>query len=311
MTVTARSYLTAGMAAVAVSALTIAPVHVAAPQTFSVETLRLSAAVAPLVQPVTTAAAALGLVSEAPKPAAAAPSTSTPQASVTASATSAGSVIINAYNAIEPWVAYGFELGQYVLGFIPGLWWVAPGISLVYYTAEPVVQSLVYSFAYLIDGNLAAIGPELAAGLNQAATNFINYGIAWIGSLVPLPPLPPFPPLPGAALTSPLAAAAGGKSADSQTDSTAPAEAPKAAGHSARGLAVKDTPTVAAARSAQVADTASTEPTSTDTSSPAAPKAGDNSSDNGGTGQVSTGTTKKSGSTGGSARAHKAKSSGE
>jgi hypothetical protein len=35
--------------------------------------------------------------------------------------------------------------------------------------------------------------------------NFIDYGTAWIGSLIPLPPIPPFPPLPGASVSSPAA----------------------------------------------------------------------------------------------------------
>ncbi|BBZ77226.1 hypothetical protein MANY_25630 [Mycolicibacterium anyangense] len=335
MTVSVRSYLTAGMAAMAASALVVAPVHVPTATSITAAAVRLSAAVQPLVQPTAAAAAVLGVLDAPvqPKPAAATTTiagSSTPQAAATASATSAGSVIINAYNAIEPWVAYGFALGQYALGFIPGLWWLAPGISLAYYTVEPVVQSLVYSFAYLIDGNWGAIGPELAAGLNQAAVNFVNYGLAWIGSLVPLPPLPPFPPLPGAALTSPAAAAAaGGKPADTKTETTAPATA--ATGHSARVIAVKDTPSVAAS-SAQVAASSSTtstpdsttpDSTSTTTSTtasdttpdttsdatPDTPKTGGNSSNNGGS-AASGGTAKNSGATGGSGRAmHKAKAS--
>lgn len=306
MTVSVRSFLTAGMAAVTASALTIAPIQVMAPQPVSATSLRLTAAVQPLVQPVTTAAAAVLGVVDAPapaKPAAAGTGTVQPQAAATASATSAGSVIINAYNAIEPWVAYGFELGQYVLGFIPGLWWVAPGVSLAYYTIEPVVQSLVYSFAYLIDGNLAAIGPTLAAGLNQAAVNFINYGIAWIGSLVPLPPFPPLPPLPGAASRSTLAAttaaaadvpsvrgkianrvAPAAKAAEVAIDT--PVDAQNAGGDtgSPGQTSTPDVPAPAVAENTTSGtDTTSTDGSGADTTTPSTPNPGDDATASGDT----------------------------
>lgn len=113
--------------------------------------------------------------------------------------TAVGDVIINTYDAFEPWVAYGFELADWALSFVPGLWWIAPAIDLAYFTAEPLVQSLVYSFAYLIDGNFDLIGPTLADGLTSAAANFVLFAIDWLYSIVPFPPLPPFPPFPGIA----------------------------------------------------------------------------------------------------------------
>ena len=320
MTVSVRSYLTAGMAAVAASALTIAPVHIAAPQTFSVETLRLSAAVAPLVQPVTTAAAALGLVSEAPKSAAAASAASTPQAAATANS-AAGDWVISAWNWIDYWVSYAADLTQYVLGWVWPLSLIGDQAPLLWNNlGEPIGNALVYGLIVPVLNdplNPAVWGTGLSIVIQSTLVAAVNTVIAeaeyFIGWLIPpLPPLP-FPPFPVAAVASPLAAAAtSGGSADQSTDTAPAPDAPKATGHSARGTAVKDTPSVAAAaRSAQVADTGSTEPASTDTSSPAASKAGDSSPDNGGTGQGNTGATKKSGSTGGSARAHKAKSSGE
>ena len=108
--------------------------------------------------------------------------------------------IKNTYNFIEPWVAYGAELTQYVLGFIPGLWWVAPGVDLAYFTIEPLVQAGVYTFADVIGLNFAQIGPDISTGVQSSINNAITYGLAWLNSLVPLPPLPPFPPLPGAAV---------------------------------------------------------------------------------------------------------------
>ncbi len=119
------------------------------------------------------------------------------------------STIKNTYNAIEPWAAWGAELGQWALGFIPGLWWVAPGVDLAYFTAEPLVQAGVYTFADVLGLNFAQIGPDISAGISQSANNAVTYSLAWLNSLVPFPPLPPFPPRPGAAVaTAPAALAA-------------------------------------------------------------------------------------------------------
>ena len=122
--------------------------------------------------------------------------------------------IKNTYNAVEPWAAYGAELGQWALGFVPGLWWVAPGISLAYYTAEPLVQAGVYTFADVVGLDFAQIGPDISTGINRSVNNAVTYGLSWLGSLVPLPPLPPrppFPPRPGAAVAAaPVLPAAAG-----------------------------------------------------------------------------------------------------
>ena len=162
-----RSFLTAGVSAAMVGAVALAPVTIPHPAT-SAAPIHM---VAPEIQ-----------------------------------LTTAGDTIIAAYTAIQPWVAYGFELADYALSFVPGLWWIAPAVDLAYFTAQPLVEAAVYSFAALIDGNWTLIGPIVQAGIQNSVTNFIDYGIAWIGSLVPLPPLPPFPPFPGAAVKAPAAA---------------------------------------------------------------------------------------------------------
>ena len=162
-----RSFLTAGVSAAMVGAVALAPVTIPHPAT-SAAPIHM---VAPEIQ-----------------------------------LTTAGDTIIAAYTAIQPWVAYGFELADYALSFVPGLWWIAPAVDLAYFTAQPLVEAAVYSFAALIDGNWTLIGPIVQTGIQNSVTNFIDYGIAWIGSLVPLPPLPPFPPFPGAAVKTPVAA---------------------------------------------------------------------------------------------------------
>ena len=59
MTVSVRSYLTVGVAALAASAVAVAPVHAPAPQSISTAAVRLSAAVQPLVEPANVAAGVL------------------------------------------------------------------------------------------------------------------------------------------------------------------------------------------------------------------------------------------------------------
>jgi hypothetical protein len=204
--------MTAGITAATVAAAVVVPVADRSPIAVESAAVALSAALSPLLLQPNPAAAVV------PAPAAA--------AEVTASATSAGTVIINAYDALEPWVAYGFELADWALSFVPGVWWIAPAVDLAYFTAEPIVQSLVYSFAYLIDGQPSLIGPTLADGINQAATNFVIFSLEWLYSIVPLPPIPPFPSLPFASVASLTAASQSaqrvGRSATTASDTTGP-----------------------------------------------------------------------------------------
>jgi hypothetical protein len=139
-------------------------------------------------------------------PAASTATLAAPQAAAVTSGVE--NAIKNTYNAVEPWVAWGFELAQWGMGFVPGLWWVAPGVSLAYFSIEPLVQAGVYTFADVLGLDFAQIGPDVQQGIQQSAQNFVNYGLAWIQSLIPFPPLPPFPPRPGAAVTAGPAATA-------------------------------------------------------------------------------------------------------
>ncbi len=170
--VSARSVLIAGMSAAVVGAAVVTPVNV------------------PAVSAAKIAAIATQL---------------------TSATTPIEVAIKNTYNAVEPWAAWGAALGQWALGFVPGLWWVAPGVNLAYYTAEPLVQAGVYTFADIVGVDFAQIGPDISTGINQSANNAVTYSLAWLGSLVPLPPLPPFPPRPGAAVAAaPVLPAAAG-----------------------------------------------------------------------------------------------------
>lgn len=213
-----RSLLAVGACAASVAAVAVVPTPTAMTSVMTVSpAVALRAAVTPLLEPVNVAAAAEY-----------APSLccSNPAAALAVTTNPISTAIINAYDFAEPWVAYGFELADYALSFVPGLWWIAPAIDLAYFSIEPLVQAGVYSFAYLIDGQFAEIGPTLALGVQEAIDNFVAYGIAWIGSLIPLPPLPPFPPIPpfGAASVSAPAQSVGRTAAVAGAAATATAE---------------------------------------------------------------------------------------
>ena len=204
MTVSVRSFLAAGLAAATLGAVVLVPVSTPRTDALTLSTdaftrssielssIELSAAVAPLLAPFTSATAAVN-----PGP-------------VAAATGSAGEAIINTFNAVEPFVQYGFELAAWATGYLPWpIGWLGQQINIAYNTGEPIVQALVYSFAYLIDGQFDLIGPTLSYGLNLAVTNFVDGEIAWVLSfLPPLPPLPPPPPFPTAAVASRVAAAA-------------------------------------------------------------------------------------------------------
>jgi hypothetical protein len=228
----AGATLAAGLAAATLGAVVLVPVSTPRTDALTLSTdaftwssielssIELSAAVAPLLAPFTSATAAVN-----PGP-------------VAAATGSAGEAIINTFNAVEPFVQYGFELASWATGYLPWpIGWLGQQIDIAYNTGEPIVQALVYSFAYLIDGQFDLIGLTLSYGLNLAVTNFVEGEIAWLLSfLPPLPPLPPPPPFPTAAVASRVVAAAVAAPADSEAaaarvDADAPVtEAPIDAG---------------------------------------------------------------------------------
>ena len=242
MTVSARSYLATGLAAVTLSAVTVVPMASPRPDVVIMGSLDLTATVSPLIQPLVPAAAAA-----VPGPTAAA--TGSP-----------GDTIINAYNYLEPWVAYGFELADWALGFVPGVWWVSPAVDLAYFTAEPIVQSLVYSFAFLIDGQAELIGPTLQTGVNEAAANFVTYSFYWFTSLVPLPPFPPFPIFPVASV-APAAASVASRAARVASSATAEIETATDVATEAADAGSTEQPDAAVTTAAEAGTTAAEAPT--------------------------------------------------
>jgi hypothetical protein len=210
MMVSVRSCLSAGLAAgvltAAAGSVALAPLSAPPLPALASPAVQLRAAIAAL-----------------PLPAAALPNI--PDPIDVGSADSAGDAIINGYNAIEPWVQYSVELGAWAVGWLPwpiGL--AAPQMIIAYSGIQPVTQALVYSTAYLIDGEFDLIGPTITNGIQTGVDNFIAGEISWFASF--FPPLPPiqFPVLPGAA--------------------TAPADAVRAETPTPRPAATRSTPPV-------------------------------------------------------------------
>ena len=207
MMVSVRSYLSAGLAAglltAAAGSVALAPVNAPPLPALASPAVQLRAAVAAL-----------------PLPAAALPSI--PDPIDVGSAGSAGDLIINGYNAIEPWVQYSVELGAWAIGWLPwpiGL--AAPQMNIAYSGIQPITQALVYSTAYLIDGEFDLIGPTITTGIQTGVDNFIQGEISWFASF--FPPLPP--------IQFPVAA-------------TAPADAARAEAPTPKPAATRSTPPV-------------------------------------------------------------------
>lgn len=108
---------------------------------------------------------------------------------------SIATAIENAYNTIEPYVRYGFELLTYAVGFVPWIGILAPQILFFYDLIEPIVQSGLFNILDWLSGSIS-----FSAGLSNffsattaSINQFINTEINWfLGFLPPLPPFPPF-----------------------------------------------------------------------------------------------------------------------
>lgn len=267
MTISVRSHLTAGMAALTASAVVLAPTYLPAPDALTATAVRLSAAVQPLVQPVNTAAAALGLVSNpAPSPKAAATAgttTATPQAAATADAT--GDWVISAWNFADYWIGYGAQLAQWALGWVWPLNYIGDQAPLLWYNlGEPIGNAAVYGLIVPVLNdplNLSVWGAGLSILAQSTVTALVNTAIAevqyFVGWIIPPLPFPPFPPLPIASVPAALSAVAPAAAAADQTATDAVEVAPPVStaasgtGHTRRATVVSQVEkTVAAAATA-------------------------------------------------------------
>lgn len=236
-----RSYLVAGMAAATASVIVATPIQPAPAIARAAHTFALSAAVQPLIAPLQTAAVAIGAVTQNVQPTAAATAAATTSsAAATAlptapgwtppslSGQSIGNAIINIYNTLEPWVQWGFEVVAWAASWVVGA--LADQINIIYNSIEPVVAGVVYSVAYLFDGDFSLILPTLVTGVQTGVQNLVYGEIAWVLSF--FPPLPPIGSVFGAAVPAAASttAAAATSATDQQADTAAPAD-PISTGH--------------------------------------------------------------------------------
>ncbi|MGZ5395753.1 MAG: hypothetical protein ACXWEI_09895 [Mycobacterium sp.] len=102
------------------------------------------------------------------------------------------SVIKNVYNAVEPWVQYGFEVATYAVGWVPYVGWLAPQIMIFYNFGERIVRSITFNIADWLGGNIS-----FWDGLGNVVVDTINSFIYLANDQLAfwLPPLPPIPPI--------------------------------------------------------------------------------------------------------------------
>lgn len=241
MTVSTRSYLTAGTAAMVVGAMAITPVQPSAPASITADTVRLAAAVQPLVNDVNTAAATFGQATPATV-------TQQPHSQKSAQANNNVSDAINtAYGVIMYWADYlANQLGPYLLGWVPFGYLISDQIYMWFnYFTVPVADSFVYDFLDPVVNdfwNPVVWGTGLAAFANTtgaALRQTIGQEITYLITLQWLPfPIPPLPPLPLAALKTPAGAA---KAADAAAAPTSTTRA-SGTGHSARPQIAAESP---------------------------------------------------------------------
>jgi hypothetical protein len=190
MKISTRSVLMAGLTTLTATAVAIAPSVQPPPPPAPARTVLLAADVQPLAQPLAPTTLS-GWVQRILIP----PNFGTPPPPpppiVVPTPGSIGSSIIDIYEFVEPWVHYGFEIAQYVVGWIPWVGWLAPQIDIFYHLGERIVRSITFNIANWLDGNVS-FGQGLVNVGVDTINSFITFGIDqwdfWIG--FPLPPLP-------------------------------------------------------------------------------------------------------------------------
>jgi len=195
-----RSYLTIGVATVTAATIAFVPsvkepaavasyprvVQVASPP------IKLAA----LVQPSVTATNLPDLVFEwlqrITVPPSAGATFPTPQLPPVVVGNSVSSFIKNTYNAVEPWVQWGFEVAAYALGWVPYVGWLAPQINIFYNFGEQIVRSITFNIADWIGGQISFV-----QGLSNVGVDTVNAFIYLANAQLAfwLPPLPPIPPI--------------------------------------------------------------------------------------------------------------------
>jgi hypothetical protein len=208
MSVSLRSHLATGVAAVATAALVVSPTTVSAHPSMQASeravTARvdLAASVKPIVleplRPEQAAVARDAISRIVPD------STFAAAAAAPAPLNAASDWVVGAYQWLQYWVSYGVDLADYVLGFIPFGYFIGDQINIFYdFLITPIADSVVYglvvpvlndplNISTWVDGLVNVGQTAITAAINTGIVEF-NYFFGWL--IPPLPPLP-IPPFP-------------------------------------------------------------------------------------------------------------------
>jgi hypothetical protein len=107
--------------------------------------------------------------------------------------------IDSAYNAVEPWVRYGFQVATAAVSWIPYVGWFAGQIMVFYNFGESIVASGVFNFTDWLRGNGGIAENVVDFGIDVGLA-FVWLGLDEVAQVIPLPPFccyPPRPPVQG------------------------------------------------------------------------------------------------------------------
>ncbi len=187
----AKKVLTAGVTLISAGAIAIAPS--VPPPIARPPAVQLSAAVQPLSQPTDPIETVIDVLERIVIPPSLGAPVPTPPTVTIPTPTSIGGTIKNVYNAIEPWVRYGFDLAAYAVGWIPYVGWLAPQITIFYNFGERIARTITFNIADWLDGSITFGQGLINVGVDTF-NSFVQLGIDQLNFWLPsLPPLPPFP----------------------------------------------------------------------------------------------------------------------
>lgn len=195
-----RIWFVKGIAVVAATAITFGPTvnpPTAAGDSPAVQRtttlVNLSAQATPLALPVDAPALLTDWIQRVIVPPSFGAPIPTPQFPPIVAPTSIGTSIKGIYNAVEPWVQYGFDLAAYAVGWVPYVGWLAPQITIFYHFGERIARSITFNIADWLDGRISFGQGLINVGVDTF-NSFVQLGIdQWNFWLPSLPPLPPFP----------------------------------------------------------------------------------------------------------------------
>lgn len=193
MAVSFRPVLTSGLVAASASAVLFSAVVTPTPEApvariapmVSCAHVQLAAAVKPMPPGIATLTPAQVLsVHQTLRTAAV-----TPNLITTPGLINLATAIDNAYNAIEPWVRYAFDLVAYAVSWVPYIGWIIDDqIHVVYNFVEALVNSGVFNVTDWMRGE-GSFAKNLADWVADLGLSLVWLAIDEAGAWVPLPPI--------------------------------------------------------------------------------------------------------------------------